>query len=113
MRSECFLIQLKLRPSRGNRSRRCRNADLHHPGTFYSPRLEAVKKNFQVKGGRVKSFYLLLGQYDAVVVYEAPNDETVAELMLAIGAAGNVHTETHRAFTEEEYRKVIAAATLG
>ncbi len=44
-------------------------------------RLEAVKKNFQVKGGRVKAFYLLLGQYDGVVIYEAPNDETVAELM--------------------------------
>ena len=76
-------------------------------------RLEAVKKNFQVKGGSVKAFYLLLGQCDAVVIYEAPNDETVAELMLAIGAAGNVHTETHRAFTEEEYRKVIAAVNLG
>ncbi len=76
-------------------------------------RLETVKKTFQAKGGQVKDFYLLLGQYDSVVIYEAPNDETVAELMLAIGAAGNVHTETHRAFTEEEYRKVIAAVNLG
>ncbi len=76
-------------------------------------RLETVKKTFQAKGGRVKGFYLLLGQYDSVVIYEAPNDETVAELMLTIGAAGNVHTETHRAFTEEEYRRVIAAVTLG
>lgn len=76
-------------------------------------RLETVKKTFQAKGGQVKGFYLLLGQYDSVVIYEAPNDETVAELMLAIGAAGNVHTETHRAFTEEEYRKVIAAVNLG
>ncbi len=76
-------------------------------------RLETVKKTFQAKGGHVKAFYVLFGQYDAVVIYEAPNDETVAELMLAIGAAGNVHTETHRAFTEEEYRKVIAAVNLG
>ncbi len=76
-------------------------------------RLETVKKTFQAKGGRVKGFYLLLGQYDSVVIYEAPNDEIVAELMLAIGAAGNVHTETHRAFTEEEYRRVIAAVSLG
>ena len=53
-------------------------------------------------------FYLVAGQYDMVVVSECPDDETAARVMLAIGSAGNVRTETLRAFTEDEYRKIIA-----
>ena len=48
-----------------------------------------------------------MGQYDAVVITEEPDDLTVASLRLAIGSMGNVSTETMRAFTEEEYRDII------
>ena len=51
----------------------------------------------------------MLGRYDMVVVGEAPDDETVAKLALAIGSGGAVRTETLRAFTEDEYRQIIAA----
>ena len=40
---------------------------------------------------------------------EAPNDETYAVTMLAIGAAGAVRSETLKGFTEEEYRNIIAS----
>jgi uncharacterized protein with GYD domain len=50
-----------------------------------------------------------LGRFDAVVVGEAPDDETAAKLALAIGGQGAIRTETLRAFTEEEYRGLIAA----
>jgi len=33
----------------------------------------------------------------------------VARFSLAIGSLGNVHTETLRAFTEDEYRKMVSA----
>ena len=56
----------------------------------------------------LKAFHLVSGQYDAVVISEAPNFETVARLSLATGAGGNIRTESMRAFTEEEYRKIIA-----
>ena len=72
-------------------------------------RLDAAKKAFQAMGAELKAWYLVMGQYDAVVISEAPDDETVAKLVLAIGALGNIRTETLRAFTEEEYRKLIAA----
>ncbi len=72
-------------------------------------RLEAAKKAFQAMGGELKQWYLVMGQYDAVVVSEGPDDETAAKLALAIGAQGNIRTETLRAFTEEEYRKLIAS----
>ena len=72
-------------------------------------RLDAAKKAFQAAGAELKQFYLVMGQYDMVVVSEAPDDETVAKLALAIGSGGAVRTETLRAFTEDEYRKIIAA----
>lgn len=50
-----------------------------------------------------------MGRYDAVYIIEAKNDETVAKIMLTIGAAGNVKTETLKAFKEEEFEKIIAS----
>jgi len=72
-------------------------------------RLDAAKQAFQSMGAKVKEFYLVTGQYDAVLVAEAPDDETVAKLALSIGSLGAIRTETLRAFTEDEYRKIIAA----
>src|SRR6266849_3913501 len=60
-------------------------------------------------GAEIKSFYLVQGRYDAVVFADAPSDEVVARFSLAIGSLGNVHTETLRAFTEDEYRKMVSA----
>jgi len=72
-------------------------------------RVEAVKKSFKAAGAEVKQFYLVMGQYDTVIVAEAPDDETIAKLTLSLGAQGNVRTETLRAFTEDEFRKIVAA----
>ena len=72
-------------------------------------RLEAAKQALRAIGAEVKGFYLVMGaQYDALVIIEAPDDETIAKYALATGSLGNVRTETHRAFTEDEYRKIIA-----
>jgi uncharacterized protein with GYD domain len=49
------------------------------------------------------------GQYDTLVVVEAPNDEAIAKMALAIGSLGNVRTDTHRVFTEEEFEKIVSA----
>jgi uncharacterized protein with GYD domain len=72
-------------------------------------RLDAAKELFRAAGGQLKAFYLVTGQYDAVAVAEVPNDEAVAKLALATAAAGNVRAETLRAFTEDEYRRIIAS----
>ena len=70
-------------------------------------RLDAAKKAFKAAGGELKHFYLTMGRYDIVLVSEHPDDEAAAKVALAIGSLGNVRTETCRAFTEEEYRKLI------
>jgi uncharacterized protein with GYD domain len=72
-------------------------------------RLDAAKKLFKSMGAELKQWLLVMGRYDAAVIAEAPNDETVAKLALAVGSLGAVQTETLRAFTEDEYRKIIAA----
>ena len=72
-------------------------------------RLDEAKKAFQAMGAQIKAFFLVMGRYDMVLVAEAPDDETVAKLALAIGSRGGTRTETLRAYTEDEYRKIIAA----
>ena len=72
-------------------------------------RLEAAKQRFRAAGGELKAFYLVTGQYDAVAITELPNVEAAARVALGNGSMGNVRTETLRAFTEDEYRKIIAA----
>jgi len=71
-------------------------------------RIDAAKKAFQAMGAEMKQWFLTMGRYDGAVIAEAPDDETVAKLALAIGALGNVRTETLRAFTENEFRKIVA-----
>ena len=70
-------------------------------------RSEAAKKLFKSMGGEMKEIYLTAGQYDLVIIAEAPDDETMARICLAAGSLGNVRTQTLRAFTEEQYVKII------
>jgi len=71
-------------------------------------RLDAAKQAFQAMGAELKEFYFVMGSYDIVIISEAPDDETVAKLALSIGSQGNIRTETLRAFTEDEYKKIIS-----
>jgi uncharacterized protein with GYD domain len=72
-------------------------------------RLEAFKQLVKSAGGDVKGFYMVTGQYDIVTLTQAPNDEVVAKVALATASQGSLKTETLRAFTEDEYRRIIAA----
>ena len=71
-------------------------------------RLDAFKQAAQSMGCEVKGFYLVTGDYDIVVVIEAPDGETAVKLSLATGSKGGVRTKTLRAFTEDQYREIIA-----
>ena len=67
------------------------------------------KKAFAAAGCKINTFHLLMGQYDAAVMVEAPNDTTITRVTLALASQGSVHTETMRAFTEDEFRKIISS----
>jgi uncharacterized protein with GYD domain len=59
-------------------------------------------------GVSIKEMYWTLGQYDQVCIFEAPNDETAASVLLAADMLGNIRTQTMRAFTASEMDKILA-----
>jgi uncharacterized protein with GYD domain len=70
-------------------------------------RLDAARKGFQAAGVTMKQFYMVMGRHDLIMVVEAPDDATLAKAMLGAASQGSVTSETCRAFTEEEYRKIV------
>jgi uncharacterized protein with GYD domain len=60
------------------------------------------------RGVTVKQMYWTLGQYDQVCVFEAPDEETAAAVLLAADMLGNIRTQTLRAFTVSEMEKILA-----
>jgi uncharacterized protein with GYD domain len=59
-------------------------------------------------GVSLKDMYWTLGQYDQVCVFEAPDDETAATVLLAADLLGNIRTQTMRAFATSEMEKILA-----
>jgi uncharacterized protein with GYD domain len=72
-------------------------------------RLEKAKNALKEMGGAFKDFYLTMGDYDIVAVYEAPDDAVAARFTLILGMLGNVRTTTLKAFPERAYREIIAS----
>jgi uncharacterized protein with GYD domain len=71
-------------------------------------RAAAVKASAKKMGVKVTNIYWTLGNHDGVVIFEAPDDETATALLLNVGAMGNVHTTTVRAFTAAEMDKILS-----
>ena len=72
-------------------------------------RLERAKQATEAAGGRMIFFYLTMGQYDLVSLTEFPNDEAAARFLLILGGQGNIRSTTLKAFTEDEFRHIIAS----
>jgi uncharacterized protein with GYD domain len=73
-------------------------------------RYDAAQQQFEQLGVRFEDVYWTLGEYDIVTVLEAPDDETAAAALLAVGSQGNIRTTTMRAFSRDEMRTVIEKA---
>ena len=72
-------------------------------------RLDAGRKAFKKAGLEMKDVYLTMGRYDLVGVVDAPDDAALAKAILNLAKDGNVKSETLKAFTEDEYRKIIGS----
>ena len=72
-----------------------------------SRRLQNAEQTFAQMGAELREVYLLMGQYDYVVLADAPDDETMARIALTIAGQGNVRTQTFRAFDRSEMLKVV------
>jgi uncharacterized protein with GYD domain len=70
-------------------------------------RVEEGQRIIEDAGGSLVGVYVTLGRYDMVEIFEAPNDETAAEIILKLQRHGAEHTETLRAFTRDEAEEII------
>ncbi|HYM72716.1 MAG TPA: GYD domain-containing protein [Stellaceae bacterium] len=70
-------------------------------------RVDLVRKALIDMGGEFRSLYMTMGDYDLVVIYEAPDDAVAARFTLLLGQLGTVRTRTMKAFPEAAYREII------
>jgi len=70
-------------------------------------RVEEGERVIEAAGGRLIGVYVTLGRYDVVELFEAPDDDKAAEILMKLQRHGAEHTETLRAFTREEAEDII------
>ena len=69
-------------------------------------RIENARETFRAHGAELKQLFFAMGTYDYVVIAEAPDDETITRVSLAVSSQGNVRTNSFRVFTEQEALKL-------
>ena len=72
-------------------------------------RLDIARRVLKDMGGEFKTFYMTMGDYDLVAIYEAPDDAVAARFTLMLGMLGNVRSTTLKAFPEAAYREIVAS----
>jgi uncharacterized protein with GYD domain len=70
-------------------------------------RADAFKELAKSSGATVKDIYWTLGQFDIVATVDAPDDTVVTALGLTLAKAGNVRTQTLRAFTAADMSAIV------
>ena len=58
-------------------------------------------------GCEMKEIYWTMGQFDIVSIVEAPDEQSLAAFGFALGSAGNIRTQTLRAFTKDELGAIL------
>ena len=71
-------------------------------------RADAVKDMAGRFGVTIKSIHWTLGAYDVVTFCEAADDAAATAFALALSSAGNVRTQTLRAFSKDEMNAILA-----
>ena len=72
-------------------------------------RVDSARKALAEMGGEFKALWMTMGEYDLIVVYEAPDDAVAARFTLLLGMLGAVRTKTLKAFPEAAYREIVAS----
>ena len=71
-------------------------------------RIDAFKKAVEAAGGKLNGFYFTMGKYDIVTIIDVPSDEAYANVVLSTASKGSIRTETMKAFTEAQFRSIVA-----
>jgi uncharacterized protein with GYD domain len=59
-------------------------------------------------GGRITSILWTQGSYDLVVTTEFPDEDSAQVFALGLGSTGNIRTETLRAFSATDMKRIIS-----
>lgn len=70
-------------------------------------RIQATRERIRASGGELVCLYLTQGQYDLAAVSRWPDEHTAMRFLLELGKAGNIRTETFRAFDEAEIAQIL------
>lgn len=70
-------------------------------------RADAFREAAKKAGVEVKDIYWTMGGFDGVVVFDAPDDQKAASLILSLGSKGSVRTQTLRAFDRDEIATIL------
>lgn len=68
--------------------------------------LTNAKKELEKGGGKLKDFYLTMGNVDGVAVCDAPSDEAILGFVFGLTATGFVRTTTLKAFTAKQVETI-------
>ncbi len=71
-------------------------------------RAQAARELAKKCGCEVKDVYLTSGESDLVGFVETSNGDNMAKFALALGSVGNIRSRTSRAWTMDEYMKLIS-----
>jgi uncharacterized protein with GYD domain len=72
-------------------------------------RADAFRQSVEAAGGKLVSQYWTTGDADGCVVFEAPDEQIGAALLLSLAKQGNVRTRTMRVFDTREFQGVLNA----
>ena len=64
-------------------------------------------KGIEALGGKIKDFYAVRGEYDFVGIAEFPSDEVQMANVLSLISRGGVRATLMRAFSLEEFTKIV------
>ncbi len=71
-------------------------------------RAQAARDIAKKVGVDIKQVYLTSGKSDLLVMIEAPDGDAMAKFALAPGMQGNARTRTSRAWTMDEFPKMLS-----
>jgi len=70
-------------------------------------RIKEVNKEIEGMGAKVLGQYAVLGMYDFINIVEAPGNETMAKISVALGARGTVQMMTLPAIAIDDFIKTL------
>lgn len=74
-------------------------------------RTEAIKRSLDQLGGKLDGAYWMMSHYDALVLFEVPDEITAMGISARITASKMfAHIETHQLFDAKDHKAIIESA---